>query len=155
MKALNFNKNSWHYRLVKWLKLYEAPYEKDVWGDGSELRTYGDSADICTYSKKVVLALFLISIGIAFFVIVSNIAIHTLLGIYFSILAGRWFFTESGNVGAILFTTAVLWIGIYLSVTAISDARRQKVVKKKHDTFISNAYKSWEDKFCLPINFNE
>jgi hypothetical protein len=159
MKTLNFNKNSWHYRLVSYLRLYEAPYQKDIWGDG-KLYTMGDSADICTYSKKVALALFLVSIGTAAFALISMLVFHTLLGIYFSVLMGQWFFSEIGNVGIILLSAGAAWAGLFLSLMKIEDIRKKnrdgyKSKSNKPDTFLSNAYKAWKNKFCVPINFNE
>ena len=157
MKTLNFNKNSWHYRLVTKLKLYRAPYQKDIWGDG-ELYTMGDSGDICTYSNRVVLALLIVGMGVVSFVFVSMIVIHTLLGIYFSVLMSQWFFTEFGNVGAILSSSAIIFVGILMASHKIVDLREKNSHKPKllkPDTFLDNAYKAWKNKFCVPINFNE
>lgn len=156
MKALNFNKNSWHFKLVTKLQLYEAPYERDVWGDGSYIRTCGDSADICTYSKTVVLALFLVSFMITIFFLVSMIMIHALFGIYFSILLERWLFSELGNIGVGLVS---LGTGIFMFTMLIEKIKnfqennRYKVKSSKSDSFVKNAYKSWKNKFCVPINF--
>ena len=154
MKALNFNKNSWHYRLVSKLELYEAPHQKDIWGDG-ELYTVGDSGDICTYSKRVIFALFLVSIIIAAIILSLTIAVHTLLGIYFSLLANEWIFTEFGNVGMILSIATISMIGIYVAVEDLDDYYKRKSNKKsnKPDSFMKNAYRSWKNKFCIPIDF--
>jgi len=156
MKALNFNKNSWHYRLVSKLKLYEAPHQQDIWGDGELYTVSGDSGDICTYSKRVLFALFLVIVGIVFFATVSNIVIHTLLGIYFSVLVGQWFFTEVGNVGMILSGAGVIFTGVYMAFKAFDHYNEKNLNKHKSpksDTFLSNAYRAWKDKFCVPINF--
>lgn len=156
MKTLNFNKNSWHYRLVRWLKLYQAPYQKDIWGDGSEFRSYGDSGDICTYSKKVVLALFLLflsAFGISF---VLYILIHTLFGIYFSLLTGQWLFSEPGTFGVIISGIAIVFVSIFMLAKTIHDYSEKNSYKprvQKPDSFIKHAYKAWKDKYCLPINF--
>jgi hypothetical protein len=157
MKALNFNKNSWHYRLVTKLKLYEAPYKKDVCGDG-KLYTIGDSADICTYSKAVLLALVFITLFGAIAMSALVTVVHTLLGIYFSVMLGQWFFDELGLFGFTLMIIGFVVFTVFKTVKSYYDYKDLHCwdsKKPKQDTFFSNAYKSWKNKFCVPIKFDE
>jgi len=158
MKPLNFNKNSWHFRLVTKMKLYEAPYQKDIWGDGSEVYTLGDSADICTYSKRVALAIFWVAIGVAFLTLISMMMIDVLLGVYFSIMMGQWFFSELGLTGLFTLSALLMFVVIFQSFQALDRWKEKNYYynkSHKSDTFFSNAYKSWKNKFCVPIKFIE
>jgi len=156
MKTLNFNKNSWHFKLATKLGGYEAPFLYECSNGDSFMA--GDSADICTYSKCVAFSLFLVAIITTALVFVSTLVIHALLGIYFSISTGQWFFSEFGESGIILFGIAVLLAGLYSASQKFSNYReknRHKPKSYKPDTFLDNAYKAWKNKFCVPIKFNE
>jgi len=148
MKTLTFNKDSWHFQIATRIAGYNAPYSYP-----GEDHVYGDNADICTYSKYVVSGLLLLMITGALLAGVGYILAHVLLGVWFSIVLGKFFFTEIGIIGLIVLIGIVIAFGVKL----LNDWRYSQRMKAEYrdgpDGFMKHAYKSWKGKYCLKINF--
>ena len=133
---------------------YTAPYEYTY--DDGEVIVFGDSGDICTYSRHVMGGLLILTIIAALIACVGLVLAHVVLGIWFSVMLGTFFFTELGIAGlAILILTGLFFSAkTYLDRRAdrlLSTEYRNRVVKP--DGFVKYAYRSWKEKFCLSINF--
>ena len=154
MKTLTFNKNSWHFLLASKVANYTAPYEYTY--DDGEVKVLGDSGDICTYSKHVMGGLLILTISAALIACVGLVLAHVVLGIWFSVMLGTFFFTELGIAGL---SVAIL-AGLFFSAKTYLDRRADRLLSTEYrnrvvkpDGFVKCAYRSWKEKFCLSINF--
>lgn len=146
MSALTFNKRSWHFWLATKVASYSPATSDEEYG--------GDSADVCTYSRAVAIGLLVLSIVVLSGTFFAYVIIHTILGIYFSVMLEQWFFSEWGDAGVILLGCGLVTYGVYTIVKVwVKFNERPATRSATHDGFIRNAYKSWKEKFCVPVKF--
>lgn len=153
MKALNFKKDSWHFKVATKLGGYTAPFYSEY-----DDRMVGDNADICTYSKAVARGGLILLIIAVIIYLAALVIMHTLLGVIFSFIYGYPIFTEMGVAGVMLsliagITTVLFKLSQYMSKRA--EERRYQTKEVKPDGFVKHAYKSWKEKYCMPVNFVE
>jgi hypothetical protein len=142
MKTLTFNRKSWHYQFA----------DKGGYWPRQDLEG-NYVGDICEYTVAVI-KFFLVFIMLAAVgTLVAIPIVHMLFGIIFSLWYGVFLMTEVGMVGVAL-TVAMLCVGLMLwSIMAWQD-RKQRLVNG-NDSFMSNAYRSWKEKYCVKITFTE
>ena len=147
MKALTFNKTSWHFRLAK-MAGYKVPYYDEYWREAR-----GDNADICTYSKHVMGGLLALAGTGIVIAIIGFLLSHILLGIYFSLKLGMWFFSDVAVGTMLVIGICSVSFGIVSIFTWNNDRKRSTEYRNRPDGFVKHAYKSWKEKFCVKINF--
>jgi len=153
MKALTFNTNSWHFLLATKMAGYKAPYVSKY--SNGEIYTYGDKADICTYSKYVVSGLLLLTLAGLAVAAIGFIVSHILLGIYFSIMLGMWFFSDIAGGAMIVAGLILLWLGVAKAWSWNYDRKMSTEYRNRPDGFVKHAYKSWKEKYCVQIVFKD
>ena len=143
MKALNFNKNSWHYRLVNYF-----------------YNDWNISHNLCGYFWQVVFSLFvaiLAIFGIAVFIYV--LAIAPLMWFFVLFQFGYLPPHTEAIIGLILDTGIILTTIIYFISEKLSERREKKRIvsqqKPKQDSFIHASYRKFKDKTCMRIEFND
>ena len=146
MKALTFNKNSWHFLLATKVAGYNAPYSYEGY-------ICGDSADICTYTRHVMGGLLLLTFAGLLIAGVGFILSNILLGIWFSIMLGMFFFSEVGTVGLVFIGAGGGLFGLKTLINWYVDRSSSAETIERPDGFVKHAYKSWKEKYCLKINF--
>lgn len=141
MKAVNLNKNSWHYYIAQKLGSYRPQeYVND---------TRNHKTDICTYTSFVLkgfFLLFVMGIAIAF---VGFLFWNVLFGIIFSIIYGTIIFTDIAIAIFMFLLAVIISATLFVGITMI----KSKLENTESDGFIKTAYKSWKEKFCVKINF--
>lgn len=142
MKALTFNTNSWHFRLVTKMTNYNPFY---------------DDSDICAYSKAFFVALLWLAVIGTLIGMVGYLLAHALIGVVFSIIMGAWFFTMIGEIimllaGLLIVAAACVAAGFYLTEQVGAVKRR---MADAEDNFVKSAYQSWKGKYCVKINFKD
>lgn len=142
MKTLTFNTNSWHYRFVTKMTNYTPT---------------NSGSDICSYSRAFITALFYIIIQALLIAVIGYFLSHFLIGVVYSIMLGKWFFTFAGEVVALtlsFFSAAAGLISlIYLIVGIVCKAKLART--NRSDGFVKNAYRAWKGKYCVKIEFKE
>jgi len=144
MKTLVFNKESWHYKLA---------------------RGYGHSCtDICTYGRQVLKGI-LEAVFLFFFGSAAIAACVGVVGMLLFLVASFLSYVAAGLVAgvwpdpndAIIMggTTVIVIMG---GATVLVVGRLMKMCDKSKpfipkDSFIAEAYKSWKDKYCVPVEF--
>lgn len=146
MKALTFNKNSWHYLLATKMAHYR-PYDRE--------HGYGDNTDICTYSRHVMGGLLLLTLAAAGIAFAGFIASHILLGVWFSIMLGTWFFSDWAIGAMIVIGVCSVAFGGAALIAWNRDRRMSTEYRNRPDGFVKHAYKSWKEKYCVQINFKD
>lgn len=146
MKALTFNKNSWHFLLATKMGHYR-PYDRES--------GYGDNADICTYSRHVMGGLLLLTLAAAAIAFAGFIVSHILLGIWFSIMLGTWFFSDWAVGAMIVLGIGAFVIGMKVAIDWQYERRMSSEYRNRPDGFVKHAYKSWKEKYCVQIEFKD
>jgi len=147
MKTLKFNKKSWHYKLAA-----VAGYTpQSVWNEETE-EWVEKGGDICSYSVYVGKWFLLAAFCIMFIYSVIYFAIQFLFGVVFSIMYMTMLFSNAGLFGFFIFSFFSA-LAIIVMIIDWTTKATQKTLKKP-DSFISNAYRAWKDKFCVRIEFN-
>lgn len=142
MDIINFKKSSWHYRLAN--TFYDAYLE--------------DTMSICDYSLIVAKSLlaFIVSIAFVIFLLVGFIIApiaYVVHGFMHSFFISEKTPTLIGIGSMMLFVDIIL--GFILAITylhALYRMRRPKTIKQQ-PTFVKLAYRSFRDKFCVPVKF--
>lgn len=152
MKSLSVNKNSWHYKLAK---------------QGGYISAYDELSDICSYSRKVLMSallhLFLVVLGIGVTAFLSVVIVDTLFSIGFSLYYGAYIFTAAGEAGTAVSCMVIMGYGVYLSCNRIDNwfKRRRDIAyenrfnPKQPDGFLKTLYKSYKEKYCVRIQFED
>ena len=133
MKALQFNANSWHYKLSQFPS------------------TYRNTDDICSYTKSVLAGFLLFTIVFAVAFLLAWSVVDLIIWIIVGLQVGTFPELLGGSVALILLLVAVMLFLIVLAYGAISyTAHRIKNVNQG-DNFVVNAYQSAKYKFCVPV----
>lgn len=137
MKTLTFSDKSWHYHFAK-----TAGF--DCWSDQT----------ICTYMNRVFWGMFIHVLVGTVAAIFAKAAIDLILGIAFSLFFGSFMMSDAGFalmcLIGIISAYAFMW-NIQVVIGAVYRWVGNTKNVKKPDGFVVNAYKSWKEKFCLPI----
>lgn len=132
-------KNSWHYSLAKI-------------GNNNET-IWDDEMSICQYSRKVIFGALLTMFAVTLLGIVVfwlGLALYEIIGAIFG-------FAALGPAAVVLLG-AVLMIGFIAVCCKIKDVwsyKSRDLLKKDNNTFISSVYKSYKDKICFSVKFEE
>ena len=130
MKTLTFNKNSWHYKLAA-------------------LNNDWHSTDICSYSKSVIIGLLgciILFIGAIGY---SITVMWFLMACLVSVKTGINVIDTQAIAGAVMLFGPFAVFGMFKYLDSPTS------YKKKPDSFITTAYKSYKEKFCVKIEFTE
>jgi hypothetical protein len=143
MRPLELNRTSWHYRLATIYGPMSGHYPRE---------------DICSYVRAVLR-------GVCFVVFLSAIG-GVLIGmIYGNLLAwaiASWQYhmlihMDPPAVAGVAVTSALALAGIFATIASWVTRKlrsRDRHVSKK-PTFIGEAYRSFKEKSCVPIQFPE
>jgi hypothetical protein len=144
MKELIFSSNSWHYKIAK-LGGYHLVGQ----------------TDICSYTRAVIKGIFAAIIYLSLFTLVSYVLTDLVLGLIFSAISGMWIMGMIGTGALYVMGAILLVIVIMIALLSLEelyknwrDARREKRMNKSEDSFANSAYKSWKEKYCARIRFD-
>ena len=142
METLKLKKGSWHYRLASItanLEIFNEP-------------------DICSYTRSVLAGMLIVAAVTVLFSFVSFTLAHMILGVIFASIYGAWILTDIAIIGYIL-TATFGFIFLIDRGIKIADVRRirNKLNPKevKPDGFVKHAYKSWKNRFCVKVTFED
>lgn len=157
MESIPLKKNSWHYRLAT------------VYGKWSPYRD-GDAYDICSYGRKVafgaLIALVFAIIGaVAVNCVVDAVMFFSMFNYYDESIIHVWgIFGTVGTALAVLSATCRLavyllrksinWIGDWFRGQAFADTIYRAFAKCK-PSFLGSWYRSYKDKVCFRVTFEE
>lgn len=147
MKALNFNRDSWHYKVAT------------EWGG---MPKWFEDTNICEYSRAVMK-------GIAGLLLLTAAAFGLLYWVadtiawWIAMLVTGVFIEEPGPIvltGVTIIGTVSV-VGGYLLTRLqwwLEDRRRNKsnngYTQQKPDSFVKKAWRSWKDKTCVRVTLN-
>lgn len=147
MKNITLNRNSYHYLLATRGGFTERPF----WLKDDQETEF----DFCEYTRKVFKGAFLSLMVLALMSSGLFLVVQLLMGIGFSLFYGMLIFSE-----AALFLICAITVGIVLlAAMAIGVAfsnwnhARKYRVETKSDSFVSHAYDSLKNRFCLQVSF--
>jgi hypothetical protein len=124
MNTIKLNRNSWHYRL------YEC-----------YANNYLEPNDICVYTQNVILGAITVFF-IMLVAIVASIAVGDfLLWSYFNLFVGSVDMEKPAAIFLIFSASAVIIFGIGTF----------RDYSKFHDNFVTSAYRSHKDKYCVKV----
>lgn len=139
MYTLNFNKNSWHYRLVS--VFYNS---------------WNIADNLCRYFWQVVISLFVAVLGVFGVTIIGYVMlIAPLMWLWVTIEFGYLEPHTEAILGCIFDTGIILTTIIYFTNEKLSERRVVAQQKPKQDSFIHASYKKFKDKTCMKIEFND
>ena len=124
MNTIKLNRNSWHYRLYdKYANNFHEPY------------------DICGYTQGVILGAITVFF-ITLISIVASIAVGDfLLWSYFNLFVG----SVGMETPAAIFLMFAAFGVIIFGIGTFQD------YSKFHDNFVTSAYRSYKDKYCIKV----
>lgn len=143
MTPITIDKKSFHYKLAH----------------GVGYREWHDSNDICSYSRHVVLGglvgLFVLTMITLLTIFVSYLLVSMGLTLYFAIFHGVLIPDDFALAGFMLLTFAALYLLAIWGYKLISRGYNKvtNIIETKEDTFVSNAYRAYKDKFCVKLQF--
>lgn len=132
-------KNSWHYKLAK------------MGNNGNTI--WSEEYSICQYTRKVMfgalLFTFMCLMG-GFLISWVGIALYEIVGAIFG-------FAVLGPAAATFmgFTGAIGLIALYGLIKDRWQEKSRVLLKKDNNSFVASAYKSYKDKICFPVKFEE
>ena len=133
MKTLQFNRNSWHFKLVNTLfgySVYEIP-------------------DICSYTRAVLFSLFLVTL-FAILIAFGVFLIGDFLGY---LIASILNFTFIEPENAAIVVMMLLFISSIFGIGYLIGKFSSRTLEKVSDSFIAESYKSFKGKYCAKIEF--
>lgn len=144
MKTINLNSNSWHY----WLATTIASFKPD-------------SGDFCSYVRNVAGGALLFTV---FSMCVGALGAMLLTGIgtglvyLWGFLSGHGFHTTNtwllfSGLFTLVISTIAAFIFLWTYIKNIRDERLANAPPKP-DSFLKAAWKSFKDKVCFKVNFN-
>ena len=146
MKSFVINRNSYHYLLATRGNLKEV----GRWGDPREV-------DFCEYSRCVLKGAFTSLVVLALISFFAFGVINVLAGIGFSLYYGMFIFSELAKLTIFIttvFGSAILFIYLKVMFDEHLDRRRQNQEPNLQPSFLSQAYSSWKDRYCVRVEFD-
>ena len=140
MKSLQLDRKSLHYHLAV------------EYGDMSE---FYPCNNICSYLKRVFRGIFFVVVFITIGGVLASLLWADLLGWLIASLQTHTVLNLSPRgLGAIVSNMGIIALfGIKYILDRMNYVRTTR--KKKLPTFLSEAYRSFKEKSCIPINFND
>lgn len=153
MNSLNFSRESWHHKLfMRTINIYH-------WETGDKIPP--TNVNLCAYIFVV--------FNVCFKLLLSNIIKFTLFYIFFrSIIEFIKVFFDGFvypdiRAGYAFLAAAIILSVIIMIVSAILAFVPKKIYKTvakqkknyKYDNFIVNAYRSFKNKICMKVTFND
>ena len=132
-------RESIHYRLAK------------LGNSGNKI--YSGDMSICEYTRKVIFGGILLSF---FFAIGLGFGVWIVMALY-EIMGTIMGFAVFGPAAA-TFSGCLLLLSIIASHSYLKNRWKEKsrdLLKKENKSFISSAYKSYKDKVCFTVDFEE
>lgn len=145
MKTLEFNRQSWHYRIAT------------VYGN---LRPWEDNTDLCSYTQSVMLGfvslVLIIAFSVAFLFPISDL----IMGLVFSIVYGTWIMSQIGAFTIFFIAVFTVGFSIVILVNMIAEFGNgvSSIARNKDSTnhgFIVHAYKSFTEKYCVGVSISD
>jgi len=137
MNKLTLNTNSWHYKFA-------------TFGGFNRYK----SQDICTYTRRIAQAM----IGIVMLSFIAMFltwaAVEMIMGMAFSLYYGVYLFSNMGELGLLLFVAVMIVIATFFTVWVAHDVILNRA-ERVSDNFVSHAYKSWKNKYCVGVEFTD
>lgn len=148
MKSLNFNRESWHYKVATEL---------------GGLPKWFETTNICEYTRAVLKgAIMMMIVAAAAFGLLYWVAIT--IAWWIAVLYTGVFIDASGPIvlsGIVIIFTVVSAVTIlinrfqgWLYARQCKKHRECDYAPPKPDSFIKKAYRSWKDKTCVRITLN-
>ena len=130
-------RNSWHYKLAK------------IANDGNNIY----EMSICEYTWKVLFGLLLFTFGTT--VLLGIIGFFG-LGVYELIVAALGF-AVLGKAGIAVAWVIALAIALVVLIYASYTWRNksEQLLRKDNNSFVANAYKSYKQKVCFRVEFDD
>lgn len=130
-------RNSWHYKLAKIANDGNAIYEMSI----------------CEYTWKVLFGLLLFTFGATVLCLMIGflgIGIYELIGaaLGFAVLG------EAGSIVAGVFGVLVVGVALIYAIYTWRE-KSEKLLRKDNNTFVANAYKSYKQKVCFRVEFDD
>jgi hypothetical protein len=161
MKPLVFNKKSWHYWLAN---KFSNTFEKirnypSLYGPNGHTPI---KISICSYMRMVIWGMFCVAflgllslVGAAFVVGGLMYITYLITGLMPFMEGSKMGQTFMGVCGIMTISTAGYYVTdkIQDKIKLYKAARRGAPVVPEESNFISNAYRSWKDKTCVPVSF--
>jgi uncharacterized membrane protein len=132
-------KNSWHYKLAK-----IGNQDMNIWSG---------QMSICEYTRRVMVGVIIVSCVTALMLITVG-WIGTAL---YEIIGAIVGFSSIGPAASVLIVTIVILslmvIGSYAKNKWEDKSRR--MLRKEENSFVANAYRSYKDKVCFAVEFED
>lgn len=142
MKSVILNRNSYHFLLAQRGGFCEHMHQH-----------YG--TNFCDYTQTVLKGAFSSFLVLALISFAALCAIQVLLGIGFSIYYGMFIFSHFALfVLTVVIGLSILIVGAY-GIHCYKEHLRKKSQDQKSDNFISKAYHSWQNKYCVQLEFSD
>lgn len=143
MNTLKFSQNSWHYRFIK---RYTTREDYQL-------------SDICAYTRGFLVAAFYALLAFAGITLLAFAGTQVLVGIAFSLWNGLWIFSPVAEIAmAALAGVSLLFGSLFAYCWAenyLDERRKERMIRGEPDGFVTNAYKSWKDKWCARVEIIE
>lgn len=139
MEVIQISKTSWHYRFMSWC-------------DEGHVAV----SDICEYSRKLVLRLIAVSIGVLILLFLAGLIMFTIgdtMAWIAACITTLSFLNPEPTAGGFLVVAFIF--GVSLTIYSLFKRYRSVVTEKMDIPFISKAYDSWKNKFCVRVEFHE
>lgn len=132
-------KNTWHYKLAKMGNQGNAIWSEEV--------------SICEYTRKVMFG------GILFLFMIALVGVlFTWFGwALFEIVGAIFGFSTLGPPAAVLLGCVTFIAGL-MALSWIKDkweSKRRYLLKKENHSFLADAYKSYKEKICFAVKFED
>lgn len=133
MKTLQFNRNSWHFKLVNKVFGYSAY----------------DNYDICSYTRTVLFSLLILAV---FGTIIALLAylIGDFLGYLIATIVNFTLIEPEPTAAAVII---ILFIASMIGGVSLIYKASCRTLEKVSDSFIAESYKSFKGKYCAKIKF--
>lgn len=132
-------RNSWHYNCAR------------IANDGHYI--HDDQLSICQYSRKVLVGASVVAVFSAIGIAVVS---FILLGLY-QILGTMFGFSELDGPGIMVAAIILLIVfgSIWYNVKKVFEGTEQKLMSKESNSFTAKVYKSYKEKICFSVKFDE
>jgi hypothetical protein len=141
LKTINLNAKSWHYFLAVTIGGFQS-----------------DSGDFCSYVRWVIagaIALAFITTAVG---IMAGIALLGAFGIGYALVHLLFGIAMFNNpiilICSIITSVVITFFALMLIVGYLKDKWNNREQVEKPDSFVKSAYKSFKDKVCFKVDFN-
>ncbi len=145
MKQLQFNRDSWHYKLATSIGYDDQDH----------------SRSICGYMRWVIGAVLVWAFVALIGAVVFDVIFRMVLTVGFFVGTGKWIIDGPAAFGFLIMTgiagTLLIFEYIPKKIRELAQNRLDKRQPKisKPDGFLKNAYAAYKNKFCTQIEFRD